>query len=114
VCFLIGKNGEILYADFSQSPTAMPDKRQRWQAVWNNRENLAEIAHSHPLGGSRFSQEDETTMAALDLALGQAMRYSVVTPEEIRVRQGDEEFMLEEVPWWVALMRLASGVLEKE
>ncbi|MBW2458668.1 MAG: hypothetical protein JRI68_29490 [Deltaproteobacteria bacterium] len=36
------------------------------------------IAHSHPMGPVAFSQEDQTTMSALDSALGRRLRFSVV------------------------------------
>ena len=49
VCFLIGKGGEILWSDASDSPVALPESRARWEAIWNNREHLEVIAHSHPV-----------------------------------------------------------------
>ena len=65
VCFLIGKGGAILWADASDSPAALPDSRARWEAIWNNREHLEVIAHSHPVGPAAFSAEDNSTMEAL-------------------------------------------------
>jgi len=110
VCFLIGEGDVLLYADYSESPTALPDAQKRWQEIWDNRHQLIEIAHSHPLGGSNFSQEDETTMAALDLALGKSVCYSVVSPDEMRLRDGNKETIVEQEPWWANLMRVASGI----
>lgn len=110
VCFLLGRGGEILYADFSASPFTLPDSRKRWQVIWKNRQHLVEVGHSHPVGTSRFSSEDETTMNALDRALGRSLRYSVVAPTEMRVREGDTEYKPGTEPWWTGLMRLASGM----
>jgi hypothetical protein len=110
VCFLIGKDDRVLWADASDSPTALPDSRARWEAIWNHREELTEIAHTHPNGPERFSQEDEETMAALASALGKTPRFSVITPSSVIVRENAQDGIRVEEPWWVHLMRLASGM----
>ncbi len=110
VCFLIGRGGALLWADASDSAAALPDSRARWEAIWRHRDELEEIAHSHPIGPLGFSAEDESTMAALGTALGRKLRFSVVAPNGVIVRQGDEETIVEEEPWWAALLRLASGM----
>jgi hypothetical protein len=113
VCFLLGKGGEILWSDASTSPVLLPDSRDRWEAIWSRKDELAEIAHSHPVGPLAFSHEDETTMAALDDALGRRLVFSVVAPNGRIVRHADEAngvTIVQEEPWWVALLRLASGV----
>jgi hypothetical protein len=115
VCFLIGKGGAVLWADASDSPAALPDSRDRWDAIWRFRDELEVIAHSHPMGPTAFSAEDESTMEALDSALGKVMRYMVVAPRATITRTG-RDAPTEQVspePWWVALMRLASG-MQKE
>jgi hypothetical protein len=115
VCFLVGKGGAILWADASDSPAALPDSRARWEAIWRLRDELELIAHSHPMGPSAFSAEDESTMEALDGALGRAMRYMVVAPRVTIAREGATAPTTEVVPepWWAALLRLASG-MDKE
>jgi hypothetical protein len=110
VCFLIGHDGAVLWADASGSPVALPDSRDRWEAIWALREELAEIAHSHPVGPAAFSTEDRSTMAAIDSALGRAVRYSVVAPRAMIVRAGGETFRLDFEPWWAGLLRLTSGM----
>jgi hypothetical protein len=123
VCFLICEGEVIGWSDASDDPSALPDSRERWEAIWSRRETLAEIAHSHPYGPAAFSNEDETTMAALVTALARPIRFSVVAPRKVVVRsygppgedgsppereerivEGDDE------PWWTDLLRLASGV----
>src|SRR5687768_15959006 len=98
VCFLIGHDGSVLWADASDSPVALPDSRDRWEAIWQLREELAEIAHSHPVGPLAFSAEDESTMEALDSALGRAVRYSVVAPRGTIVRADGETFQIDSEP----------------
>jgi hypothetical protein len=114
VCFLIGKDSAILWADASDSPSLLPDSRARWEAIWQYRDELEAIAHSHPAGPAAFSAEDESTMQALDSALGKVMRYIVVAPRVMIARQGTTTEQLVPEPWWAALMRLASGMKQKE
>jgi hypothetical protein len=113
VCFLIGKGGAILWSDASDSPVALPDSRSRWEAIWDNREHLEVIAHSHPVGPSAFSAEDVSTMEALDAALGKSMQYMVVAPRKTISRTGTTDEDVSPEPWWAALLRLASG-MQKE
>ncbi|CAN5193429.1 hypothetical protein BH09MYX1_BH09MYX1_57600 [soil metagenome] len=110
VCFLIGTDGSILWADASTSASALPDSRERWEAIWQNREQLSEIAHSHPGVPLGFSAEDESTMAALTQALGRALRFSVVAPNGVVVRQNGVDVVVEKEPWWAGLLRMASGM----
>jgi hypothetical protein len=110
VCLLIGRGGVILWADASTSPVALPDSRTRWEAIWHHRGELEEIAHSHPRGPSAFSHEDETTMEAIDAALGRALRYSVVAPRVVIARIDGKTSEVDPEPWWAGLLRLASGM----
>ena len=113
VLFLIGRDDTILWSDASTSPTALPDSRARWEEIWRRREHLVEIAHSHPAGGAYFSNEDETTMTALTSALEKPPVFSVVAPTGMIRRQTSGDSMVEQEPWWAALMRLASGMEAK-
>jgi hypothetical protein len=106
VCFLIGRGDAILWADASDSPAALPDSRARWEAIWRHRDELEAIVHSHPVGPAAFSAEDESTMAAIDSALGRVMRYCVVAPRVVITRDGP----MSSEPWWAAVLRLASGM----
>ena len=111
VCFLIGPDDTILWSDASTSPVSLPDSRVRWNAIWSRRDRLVEIAHTHPLGGAHFSEEDETTMAALNSGLGRKLRYSVVTPDAMLRRSPEEgDALVAAEPWWTSLIRSASGL----
>lgn len=113
VCFLIGKGGAVLWADAGDSPVALPDSRSRWEAIWDNRDHIEVIAHSHPVGPAAFSAEDASTMEALDAALGTSIQYMVVAPRVTISRTGTTDQEVSPEPWWVALLRLASG-MQKE
>ncbi len=116
VFFVIGRGGAILWSDASESSAALPDTRERWDAIWRLRAEIEELSHSHPAGPMGFSHEDETTMQALAAGLGRALRFSVVAPEGTVVRQNgdDVRVRVEDEPWWAALMRRASGMLQGE
>jgi len=111
VCFLIGTGGEVLWRDTSGVPYALADSRTRWEMIWWHRAALVEIAHSHPRGPLAFSAEDESTMEALDAALGRRLCYSVVTPTEVLRHDdsGGREVLGAEPPW-VAELRAESGL----
>jgi hypothetical protein len=114
VCFLIGKADAILWADASDSPSALPDTRTRWEAIWDFRHEIEVIAHSHPMGPTAFSAEDESTMEAIDSALGKVVRYMVVAPKKTITRQGTATNDVFPEPWWAALLRLASGMGDRK
>jgi len=116
VFLVIGRGGAILWSDASDSAAALPDRRERWDAIWRLREEIEELSHSHPAGPLGFSHEDETTMEALIAGLGRAVRFSVVAPNGTIVRQngGDAIVQVSEEPWWAALMRRASGMSGEE
>lgn len=112
VFFLIDAAGSVLWSDASSSPVALPDRRERWEAIWTRRDALVEIAHSHPIGPLAFSSEDEDTMEALVTALGRAPVFSVVAPGGMLRRQGGRDERVLDEPWWAALLRRASGMKE--
>ena len=110
VCFLVGAEGEVLWSD--QGTThALPDSRERWEAIWSNRSRLTEIAHSHPAGPLSFSAEDRTTMLAVWAALDTEVAFSVITPAAmIRIRRGGDVEQVTQEPCWVSQLRTASGI----
>ncbi len=110
VCLLVSKSGAILWSDASASALALPDSRERWEAIWRFRDELQWVVHSHPLGPRSFSSEDDSTMDALDAALGRPLRFAVVAPDGLFVREGPTIGPSDEHPWWEALLKLASGM----
>jgi len=117
VLLLLGEDDVVLWSDASDSPVALPDSRARWEAIWSRREQLVEIAHSHPVGPLAFSHEDETTMAALLTALGRPITFSVVAPHGMvrctkRLGEDSPVWPVERArePWWASLLRLASSM----
>ena len=111
VCLLIGPGDEVLWGDSFDDPHALPDSRERWEAIWRLRDTLVEVTHSHPEGPLGFSEEDETTMAALQAALGRPLRFSVVAPDGMMARVDGEDVPVRHEPPWAAPLRIASGLL---
>jgi hypothetical protein len=111
VCFLIGEHEQLLWSDVG-SVAALPDSPARWQAIWQLRDQLVEIAHSHPLGPLAFSAEDETTMAALTAALGRALRFSVVAPSGMVARVDGCDVRVADEPKWADDLRRQSRMRE--
>ena len=110
VCYLIDAAGRVLWSDAGTSPVALPDSRARWEAIWSLRAEVAEIAHSHPIGPLAFSGEDETTMAALIAALGRAPRFSIVAPGGMMARIDGKDLHVDDPPAWAADLRRDSGM----
>jgi hypothetical protein len=109
VCYVLGARGRVLWSD-AGGLAALPDSSARWQAIWSRREELTEIAHSHPLGPLFFSREDETTMAAIATALGWVPRFSVVSPRGMLCRDGGRTFRVVNEPAWADRLRRESGM----
>jgi hypothetical protein len=116
VFFIIGRKSAVLWSDVGASAAALPDRRERWDAIWQMREEIEELAHSHPAGPLGFSHEDETTMEALSAGLGRPLCFSVVAPRGTIRRQNGTDVVvgLEDEPWWASLLRRASGMGEEE
>lgn len=108
--FLIDRDGVVIRREVGESAASIPDSRARWEAIWEARENIGEIAHSHPVGPLAFSSEDETTMLALESALGRKLVFSVVAPSGMIRRQEGLDHIVSSEPGWVEELRRISGM----
>lgn len=108
VFLIVGRGDAVLWSDASDSALALPDSRARWEAIWRHRAELELIVHSHPVGPHAFSAEDESTMAAVESALGKRLTWAVLSPKGLLVRRDGVDATATEVPWWAALLGLAS------
>lgn len=113
VFFLVDVDGVVIHREASDSAIAIPDARSRWEIIWEHRERIGEIAHSHPIGPLAFSEEDETTFSALTSALGRPLVFSVVAPSGMLRRQGARDERVECEPTWADELRVASGIAPK-
>ena len=77
-------NPIMWHEPLGRSSVYLPDSRALWEAIWENRDRLLGIAHTHPGAGfPRPSQEDLSTFRAVDQALGKVLLWWIVTSDKI-------------------------------
>jgi hypothetical protein len=106
VCFLLVED-KILRIYFG-SATRIPDSRERWETIWAHRQEITEIAHSHPGEFLDFSQEDLTTMEAVESGTGKVFTWSIITQTGFLSRREKEDILRTDSPWWVECLRTLS------
>ena len=106
VCFILVED-KILRVYFGSS-TRVPDSRERWEIIWQYRNGITEIAHSHPGEFLDFSHEDLTTMEAVEAGTGKTFTWSIITKSGFLSRKGDQDTRRGDSPWWLELMRTLS------
>jgi len=106
VCFILVAD-KILRVYFG-SATRVPDSRERWDTIWQHRKEITEIAHSHPGEFLDFSNEDLTTIEAVEAGTGKQFTWSIITKKGFLSRKGEREVHREDNPWWLELIRTLS------
>jgi hypothetical protein len=60
--------------------SSIPDSRSLWDVIWETRNELGGVAHTHPWDGkANPSQTDLTTFFAIERGLGKKLLWPVVT-----------------------------------
>ncbi|MEW6306102.1 MAG: hypothetical protein AB1705_21765 [Verrucomicrobiota bacterium] len=103
VCFILIDDA-ILRVYFG-SATRIPDQRERWEAIWEHRERITEIVHSHPGDFLDFSREDLTTMEAVEAGTGKTFAWSIITRHGFLTRKDGGDTQRADHPWWLDLLR---------
>ena len=103
VCFILVED-KILRVYFG-SATSIPDERERWETIWAHRNEITEIAHSHPGEFLDFSHEDLTTMEAVEAGTGKAFTWSIITKTRFLSRNAGTDNLRQDTPWWLPLLR---------
>src|SRR5262245_36603862 len=98
VCFILIED-KVLRAYFG-SATKIPDSRERWEIIWQYRNEITEIAHSHPGELLDFSHEDLTTMEAVEAGTGKTYIWSIVTEHGFLSRSKGHDARRKDSPWW--------------
>ena len=106
VCFIL-VGDKILRAYFG-SATSIPDERERWEVIWQHRDEITEITHSHPGEFLEFSHEDLTTMEAVEAGTAKTFTWSIVTETRLLSRRNGKDRIREDSPWWIELIRRLS------
>ena len=79
--------GQTLYwhRPLDRSNRCLPDSRELWDVLWENRKQLGGVAHTHPwVGAALPSQTDLSTWRAIEKGLGRLLLWPVVTFSEVR------------------------------
>jgi len=106
VCFILVQD-KVLRVYFG-SATSIPDERERWETIWEYRNEITEIAHSHPGEFLDFSHEDLTTMEAVEAGTGKVFTWSIVTKRRLLSRESSTDRLRNDSPWWLGLIRQLS------
>lgn len=85
---VVGYEGEALFWHLPKGRTAgyLPDSRNLWDVLWDNRHNVYGFAHSHPGSGLPGpSWEDLTTFAGIELGLGRRLVWWITSSNGLAV-----------------------------
>ncbi|MEM7394927.1 MAG: hypothetical protein AAF492_21555 [Verrucomicrobiota bacterium] len=106
ICLLL-IDDRLLRCTFGTA-TTVPDSRERWEAIWTYRHAITDIVHTHPGNFLGFSEEDRTTMQAVEAGTGQRYTWSIVTLSGYLSKRDEHQFLNRSRPWWLAPLRLLS------
>jgi hypothetical protein len=112
---LIGLDLEVLHWHLpnNRSGGTLPDSRDLWDVIWENRDRVMGFAHSHPGSGTPMpSYEDVTTFASVEAALGKRLVWWItssdgfsewcwVGPKKLDYAQGPALYQ----PEWISELR---------
>lgn len=94
---------------------SLPDSRDLWDVIWENRTRVLGFAHTHPGSGRPApSQTDITTFIAVEKGLGRMLYWWIFSDDSAVVlwrEPGTERFYCDEVhydPEWAAELRRLS------
>lgn len=79
---LVDLDGQPIYWHLppDRSTVALPDSRELWDVIWENRERVLGFAHTHPgTGMPGPSWEDLTTFEAVERALGKRLVWWILS-----------------------------------
>lgn len=83
---IISLDGDALawHSPPGRTSVALPDSRSLWDLLWDHREHLAGVAHSHPGSGIPGpSHTDITTFSAIETGLGRRLRWWIISRDHV-------------------------------
>lgn len=84
--FVFDREGRVLRYHLPDGRTggSIPDSRDLWDLMWNWRETLGGVAHTHPGSGRPSpSHTDVTTFAACERGLGRRLVWPIASSDRI-------------------------------
>jgi hypothetical protein len=124
---LVNLKGKPIYWHLppGRNDTYLPDSRDLWAIIWENRKDVLGFAHSHP-GTSNPSPspslEDLTTFAAVEAGLGKRLLWWICTQTYLstfmwdgpgvyqytRIRPWEDDYKFQANPSWLKQLRSLS------
>ena len=83
---VIAKDGSVIHWHLPPNRTsvALPDSRDLWAILWENRDRVAGFAHSHPGSGVPGpSYEDVTTFSGVETGLGRRLQWWITSQDRL-------------------------------
>lgn len=83
---VIGAGGKVLYWHLpdGRSGAHLPDSRDLWDVLWENRGRVVGFAHSHPGSGAPWpSLTDLTTFSAVERGLGKRLIWWIASSDSL-------------------------------
>lgn len=87
VALVFSPEGKVMlwHEPLGRSSGWIPDSSSLWDFLWQNRESIGGIAHTHPWIGKAWpSKTDKTTFAAIEAGLGKRLLWSIISDDDIR------------------------------
>lgn len=122
---VVGEGRQPIHWHLPEGRTSgsLPDSRELWDVLWENRQDLRGFAHSHPGSGEPSpSQEDVTTFAAVEAALGRRLCWWITSSDTLVAfhwagpdRYNYRGFIIQDTaePAWVRELRKHSNYPEE-
>lgn len=112
VACVIAKDNTVLWWHEPEGRTSVsiPDKRDLWDILWENRDNIKGVAHTHPgYGLPMYSSEDYGTFKSVEAGLGRVLCWWIYTGDQGALfRRNGESYsgvIAVEEPWVAELRR---------
>lgn len=94
----------------NRSISSLPDSRELWETIWNNRNKELGFAHSHPGAGEPGpSSTDLSTFSVIELGLNKRLKWWITSSDTLVMLTyvGPENYQsqidLENYPWLLEL-----------
>lgn len=85
VACVLDLHGEVLHWHLPPDRTggSIPDSSDLWQIIWENRDKIFAVAHTHPGRGVPWpSSTDMSTFKAVEAALGRPLTWIILSQDE--------------------------------
>jgi proteasome lid subunit RPN8/RPN11 len=86
VAMVFDKKGNALFwlGPKEHTSSYIPDSQVMWQRIWEHRDIIGGVVHTHPWNGAPFpSETDTTTWHAIERALGKKLIWPIVSMDDV-------------------------------